>query len=376
MEISNFIPFSASTIFQIGESIEKNSSLVICSKERSSRLAYRVTTLLPLVKPLLSTGSKDPRLISALILFKSCLDDIDEYIMRLCIRDKHLAFRLLKHGTDEEEFVKMNERLHHAVIEMKIGPKAVRLFNTHDDDLDFERDYKFINDNYSDLLQALQPMVISDKARAQSISAGVQNANTLMQEPLRRDPQIEMKRMLDNLENLIKEQNEKRLSYRTKRAPDATLMIDESDLSFDEIIGRGGFGVVWKGRYKGEAVAIKKIHSQFLSPIALQSFELEANIMRRLSHSRIVQCFGMAISNETPCMLVMEYLEKGSLWNYILNNPKEENWSCRRAIALDIAEGMHYLHRLRIIHRDLKSSNVVLDASLRAKVTDFGYFKF
>jgi serine/threonine protein kinase len=134
---------------------------------------------------------------------------------------------------------------------------------------------------------------------------------------------------------------------------------------------RLGFGEVWKARYKGDFVAIKKIPAKSLDAKAIASLNAEANIMRRLSHPRIVSCFGVFEHEGSHCM-VMELMEGGSLQGYISDNPCPEGWFMRNNIAIDICLGMSYLHKLNVIHRDLKPGNVVLDSYGRGKITDFG----
>jgi serine/threonine protein kinase len=136
-----------------------------------------------------------------------------------------------------------------------------------------------------------------------------------------------------------------------------------------------GFGVVWKAKYKGEPVAIKTIPVVTLTPDSIASLKNEASIMRKLAHPRIVSCFGIYENNGNYCM-VMELLEGGSLHGYINEKPCPEGWFARYNIALDICHGMGYLHRLNVIHRDLKPGNVVLDRFGKGKITDFGLSVF
>lgn len=94
--------------------------------------------------------------------------------------------------------------------------------------------------------------------------------------------------------------------------------------------------------------------------------------MKKLSHPRIVSCFGIMEIEGHYCM-VMELCVNGSLADFMHKNETQTvDWDKRNEFAVDIAAGMNYLHKLGVIHRDLKLGNVVLDKHDRAKITDFG----
>ncbi|KAI8911156.1 kinase-like domain-containing protein [Gorgonomyces haynaldii] len=148
------------------------------------------------------------------------------------------------------------------------------------------------------------------------------------------------------------------------------LLIDPSQLVYGPILGRGGFGVVYKGTFNGETVAIKKLNQVALSRGVVDALLKEASIMKQLFHPRIVTVYGVG-EDQGQWLLVMEYLQGKSLYEYIQNeHPLTQ--SERLRVAADISVAMAYLHHKRIIHRDLKSSNVLLDRHLRPKVSDFG----
>jgi serine/threonine protein kinase len=135
---------------------------------------------------------------------------------------------------------------------------------------------------------------------------------------------------------------------------------------------RLGFGEVWKAKYKGDFLAVKRVPAHCLNDQAIASLKLEAEFMKKLSHPRIVSCFGIVESEGNYCM-VMELCINGSLSNFMVVNPSATvDWEKRTDFSIDIAAGMNYLHRLGVIHRDLKLGNVVLDKHDRAKITDFG----
>ncbi|KAL1364795.1 brassinosteroid LRR receptor kinase [Arachis hypogaea] len=143
----------------------------------------------------------------------------------------------------------------------------------------------------------------------------------------------------------------------------------------DSIIGSGGFGVVYKAQLKdGSVVAIKKlIH---ISGQGDREFTAEMETIGRIKHKNLVPLLGYCKVGEER-LLVYEYMKYGSL--DILHDQKKAgiklNWAARKKIAVGAARGLAFLHHTcnpNIIHRDMKSSNVLLDENLEARVADFG----
>ncbi|XP_060191128.1 G-type lectin S-receptor-like serine/threonine-protein kinase At4g27290 [Lycium barbarum] len=140
-------------------------------------------------------------------------------------------------------------------------------------------------------------------------------------------------------------------------------------------IGEGGFGQVYKGVLEGgQEVAVKRLSET--SKQGLHEFKNEVNCIAKLQHRNLVKLLGCCIEGE-EMMLVYEYLQNKSLDLYIFEEERSTllDWPRRFNIINGIARGLMYLHqdsRLRIIHRDLKASNVLLDIEMNPKISDFG----
>ncbi|CDY40785.1 BnaAnng06480D [Brassica napus] len=151
--------------------------------------------------------------------------------------------------------------------------------------------------------------------------------------------------------------------------------------NFDEknILGRGGFGIVYKGELpSGKTVAVKRMESSVISGKGLDEFKSEIAVLTKVRHRNLVKVEGYCLeANER--LLVYEYMPLGTLSSHLFNWQQEGlqplEWSRRLIIASDVAKGVEYLHsqaHQSFIHRDLKPSNILLGDDMRARVADFG----
>ncbi|CAH8328283.1 unnamed protein product [Eruca vesicaria subsp. sativa] len=141
------------------------------------------------------------------------------------------------------------------------------------------------------------------------------------------------------------------------------------------LVGRGGFGLVYKASLDNHTlVAVKKIEN--VSQEAKREFQNEVDLLSKIHHPNIISFLGYT-SEIGSSFIVYELMEKGSL-DAQLHGPSRGSaltWHMRMKIALDTARGVEYLHercRPPVIHRDIKSSNILLDSSFNAKISDFG----
>ncbi|TVU38510.1 hypothetical protein EJB05_11884 [Eragrostis curvula] len=140
-------------------------------------------------------------------------------------------------------------------------------------------------------------------------------------------------------------------------------------------LGAGGFGPVYLGKFPGgEEVAVKRLCRN--SGQGLEEFKNEVILIAKLQHRNLVRLLGCCIQGEEK-ILVYEYMPNKSLDAFLFSPEKQRllDWRIRFDIIEGIARGLLYLHRdsrLRVVHRDLKASNILLDADMNPKISDFG----
>lgn len=150
--------------------------------------------------------------------------------------------------------------------------------------------------------------------------------------------------------------------------------LQKATYNFTTLIGQGAFGPVYKAQMStGETVAVKVLATD--SKQGEKEFQTEVMLLGRLHHRNLVNLVGYC-AEKNQHMLIYVYMSRGSLASHLYNEKLELlNWELRVQVALDVSRGLEYLHDGAVppvIHRDIKSSNILLDQSMRARVADFG----
>lgn len=146
----------------------------------------------------------------------------------------------------------------------------------------------------------------------------------------------------------------------------------------DNKLGEGGFGEVYKGKINnGQDIAVKRLSGK--SGQGAAEFKTEAVLVAKLQHKNLVKLLGFCVALKEK-ILVYEFLPNTSLDRFLFDQNRKLllDWPTRFRIIAGIARGLLYLHEdspLKVIHRDLKSSNILLDEDMNPKISDFGLAK-
>eukprot|EP01103_Thecamoeba_quadrilineata_P014415 TRINITY_DN4300_c0_g1_i2.p1 TRINITY_DN4300_c0_g1~~TRINITY_DN4300_c0_g1_i2.p1 ORF type:complete len:640 (+),score=138.51 TRINITY_DN4300_c0_g1_i2:12-1931(+) len=144
-------------------------------------------------------------------------------------------------------------------------------------------------------------------------------------------------------------------------------------ITFQDKLGEGSFGIVHKGKWRGVIVAVKQLKFHNLNQDVIDEFQKELALLGKLRHPNVVLLMGASTSPPNLCM-VTEFLAAGSLFDMIHQRKQQFPLTTILRMALQSAQGLNYLHLSNppIIHRDLKSANLLVDMNYNVKICDFG----
>uniref|UniRef100_A0A0D3HRS1 non-specific serine/threonine protein kinase n=1 Tax=Oryza barthii TaxID=65489 RepID=A0A0D3HRS1_9ORYZ len=151
--------------------------------------------------------------------------------------------------------------------------------------------------------------------------------------------------------------------------------IDKRLLKMGGMIASGSCGDLYHGTYLGEDVAVKILRSEHLNKNVWNEFTQEVYILREVQHTNVVRFIGACTKPPQFC-IITEYMSGGSLYDFVHKQHNVLDLPTLLKFAVDVCRGMCYLHQRGIIHRDLKSANLLMDKDHVVKVADFGVARF
>jgi serine/threonine protein kinase len=171
-----------------------------------------------------------------------------------------------------------------------------------------------------------------------------------------------------NKAKTTREKSEKRQTFTTRD----DVSISRVKPNLKRLINKGGYGEVYYGEWKSQEVAVKKLPLHNTSESDLEEIQKEIDILKNLRNRYIIQYYGIYSENR-ELFIIMDYAENGTLTKFINDNrDKEHNWDLNNQFIKQIARGLAYIHHENIIHRDLKSMNILLTNNYQVKISDFG----
>jgi len=151
-------------------------------------------------------------------------------------------------------------------------------------------------------------------------------------------------------------------------------ILDGTKLPLGACIGRGNFGQVFRATWLGSDVAVKRLANSKLGEEGMRRMRKEAAILSDMNHTNVVKLVGLSITGGGGVpMLVMEFVDGDNLRTRLSDKRRPLSWKQRYAMLAGAAHGIAYLHQRGIIHRDIKSSNLLVDSDGNVKVGDFGF---
>jgi len=341
-------PTSAlSNIYAVAKLIYAQVQLVKANQEQSKRLAERIQIIEDSVRGLGNIQDKDyyqKGLNDLLSGLQNCL----AFMQQLSQTSSFNAF--FKAGNYNQQFASLNEELQKSIQQLNLGLNAQQVFNREKDKQDQQADIEFIKKNHAEIIKQVQ-----------KANAGIGQLDLELKEnhDIMLNQFASMKALILGLNKAAE-----------KPPIDPHHIVPYFELVFDQKLATGSFGQIYLGRWRGQVTVIKSIEGVF-SEEDKAHFIREVQIMSQCRDKHITQFYGASLEPGRACLL-MEHMEKGSLYQ-VLEKPLPLH--LQKQIALEIARGLQYLHARDILHRDLKSANILINADNHAKLSDFGLSK-
>jgi predicted Ser/Thr protein kinase len=294
--------------------------------------------------------------VDGLLSLKATLDDALQIVKKFANRGWFK--RVLGSRQQSEVFTEIYSRLEQNIAQLNLGLNVQDLLNKKQDAVDQKEDW-------ADLLarqDEIKQLNLVAKNAVQKLALGNDARQTIELQQL---ASLEL-RFQEIAARLASPGHQKEVSPIQR-----SLLIPFHELAIDGSLASGSFGRVYLGRWHEQIVAIKQLEGQLTSAEEAE-FIREVRIMSRLRCKHIVELFAVCYEAKRAC-IVMEYMSKDSLFTHLKTATLDR--VMQKQLALEIALGLSYLHSQGVLHRDLKSANVLINEAGHAKLADFGLSK-
>lgn len=345
--------FGLSEVLQIISVIHQQAKDAKANQEQCKRLIQRICLIEQLIRPL--ENLKD---ISS---YQKGIDSLHKTLSECAVFIENLSgknwFQLaLKAGTCKDKFSVLNHELAAGVQLLQLGMDVKQLTDHQQDLVDQEADRVSFSKKQDEIIE----LNYAANKKLHRLDVNIREYNDLLAGQLT-SMKIHLKALAHNAD--------------VKPLIDPHYHLHYFELKFDGKLSAGDLGEIYLGRWREYTkVLIKTLGNTFLAAeekaVAANPLIREIQIVSRLRHSNIAQFYGACLEPARTC-LVIEYLNGGSLFDILGKEKLTHNQQQR--IALDIAQGLYYLHTQGICHRDLRSHHVLLDDQGGAKLTEFGF---
>ena len=346
----------AQNVYALAKQIYAQAQLVEANKSQCGRLVERIKVVESSIRHLEIPGQKaayQEGLKDLLEVLKECLD----FARKLSSKDSRLKILkdFVKAGSYSERFNELNEALQKSIRQLNLGLATQQICNREQDKEDQRQDIQELQSSQQKIIDLLESGNADSEQGFGMLMLGQEESRDILL------------KKIDSVTAVLAS-----LNRPSEKPPlDSCYMVPFFELEFGEKIGEGSFGRIYYGEWLGQSVVIKSIEGAF-GPAEREEFIREVQIISRCRDRNVTQFYGASFEAGGRACIVMEPMEKGSLYQ-ILEGPLSPE--LQRSIALDIAHGLRYLHAHGIFHRDLKSANILVNAYGQAKLSDFGLAK-
>ena len=343
----------AQGVFQVAQLIYERVQLVKANKSQCERLVERIHVIESAISDLDAIPESE-HFKQGLTLLEKCLGDSLKFINQFMEGQKWYR-QAIKAKKNESEFTDLNQRLKDCLPLLNLGMVAQQITNREQDVADQKADAQALKVGQAEILSLNQRML---RELQEFKNAAAQRDQILA-------------RQLASLKVQLRQGQQPSEKIEAKSPIPEAMHIPYCELMFDSLIGQGSISSVYNGRWEEKPVAIKLLTVPLSGKEGVE-FTREVTILSRLRHTHIVQFHGACLEEGHAC-LVMEPMSQGSLADQLTK--RSFTALQQKQLALDIAQGLQYLHHHGLIHRDLKSASILLTAEYRAKIANFGLAK-